>query len=90
MQARLDTLGTQLPPAAQRPPATTPVGRALARLQSKQDRATALLRRSRQTVTGLQTRVSDGYIQVLELQDVVREQLFRFNRSNSTAELPPL
>jgi potassium efflux system protein len=90
MQARLDTLGAQLPPAAQRPPASTPVGRALARLQDKEDRATALLRRSRQTVTGLQTRVSDGYIQVLELQDVVREQLFRFNRSNSKAELPPL
>jgi potassium efflux system protein len=90
MQARLDTLSTQLPPAAARPPVTTPVGRALARLQSKEDRATALLRRSRQTVTGLQTRVSDGYIQALELQDVVREQMFRFNRSNSQAELPPL
>ena len=90
MQARLDTLATQLPPAAQRPPASTPVGRALARLQSKEDKATALLRRSRQTVTGLQTRVSDGYIQVLELQDVVREQMGRFNRSNAKAELPPL
>ncbi|RYE89848.1 MAG: hypothetical protein EOO37_04230, partial [Cytophagaceae bacterium] len=61
MQARLDTLRTQLPPAAERSPASTPVGRALARLQSKEDQATALLRRSRQTVTGLQTRVSDGY-----------------------------
>ena len=90
MQARLDTLSTQLPPAATRPPVTTPVGRALARLQSKEDRATELLHRSRQTVTGLQTRVSDGYIQALELQDLVREQMFRFNRSNSKAELPPL
>ncbi len=90
LQARLDTLSAQLPPAAQRPPATTPVGRALARLQSKEDKATALLRRSRQTVSGLQTRVSDGYIQVLELQDVVREQMGRFNRANTKAELPPL
>ncbi|RZK15717.1 MAG: hypothetical protein EOO56_22255, partial [Hymenobacter sp.] len=90
MQARLDTLSAQLPPAAQRPPATTPVGRALARLQAKEDRATALLRRSRQTVTGLQTRVSDGYIQVLELQDVVREQMGRFNGRSRRAELPPL
>ncbi|MGI4744399.1 MAG: mechanosensitive ion channel domain-containing protein [Janthinobacterium lividum] len=90
MQARLDTLSAQLPPAAQRPAATTPVGRALARLQSKEDRATQLLRRSRQTVTGLQTRVSDGYIQALELQDLVREQMGRFNRRNSQAELPPL
>jgi potassium efflux system protein len=90
MQARLDTLSGQLPPAAARPPATTPVGRALARLQSKEDRAAQLLRRSRQTVTGLQTRVSDGYIQVLELQDVVREQMGRFNGRNHQAELPPL
>jgi potassium efflux system protein len=90
MQARLDTLGAQLPPAASRPPATTPVGRALARLQGKEDQATALLHRSRQTVTGLQTRVSDGYIQVLELQDVVREQMGRFNGRNRQAELPPL
>ena len=90
MQARLDTLATQLPPAAERPPVTTPVGRALARLQSKEDRATALLRGSRQTVTGLQTRVSDGYIQVLELQDVVREQMGRFNGRSRAAETPPL
>lgn len=83
-QARLDTLG------AQRPPVATAVGRALARLQGKEDRATQLLRRSRQTVTGLQTRVSDGYIQTLELQDVVREQMGRFNRRNSAAERPPL
>jgi len=90
IQARLDTLSAQLPPAAQRPPVTTPVGRALASLQSKEDRATVLLRRSRQTVTGLQTRVSDGYIQTLELQDLVREQMGRFNGRNRQAELPPL
>lgn len=90
MQARLDTLTTALPPAAARPPITTAVGRALARLQSKQDRATALLASRRQVVAGLQTRVSDGYIQALELQDVVREQQLRFGRSNSQAELPPL
>ena len=89
MQARLDTLVADLPPAAARPPATTAVGRALARLQSKQDRATALLASRRQAVAGFQTRVSDGYIQALELQDVVREQQFRFGRS-SQAELPPL
>jgi potassium efflux system protein len=90
MRARLDTLNAELPPAAARPPVTTAVGRALARLQSKQDRATQLLASRRQVVAGLQTRVSDGYIQALELQDVVREQQFRFSRSNSQAELPPL
>lgn len=89
-QARLDTLEAQLPPAAARPLATTAIDRALARLAGKEDRARQLLARRRQSVTGLQTRVSEGYIQALELQDVVREQMGRFNRRNSQAELPPL
>ncbi|MGI4885776.1 MAG: mechanosensitive ion channel family protein [Janthinobacterium lividum] len=89
-QARLDTLGAQLPPAAERPPITTTIGRALAHLADKEDRARQLLARRHQSVTGLQTRVSEGYIQALELQDVVREQMGRFNRRNSQAELPPL
>jgi len=90
LQARLDTLNTELPPLAARPPITTAVGRALARLQGKEDRATQLLASRRQVVASLQTRVSDGYIQALELQDVVREQQFRFGHTNSQAELPPL
>ncbi|TFZ66668.1 mechanosensitive ion channel [Hymenobacter sp. UV11] len=89
-QARLDTLATQLPPTAALPPATTAIGRALARLRTKQTRATELLARRRHTVTGLQTRVSEAYIQGLELQDVLREQMGRFNRANRQAELPPL
>ncbi|WP_125916960.1 mechanosensitive ion channel family protein [Hymenobacter coccineus] len=89
-QARLDTLGAQLPPPADRPPVATAIGRALARLAGKEDRARQLLARRRQSVTGLQTRVSEGYIQALELQDVVREQMGRFNRRNIRAELPPL
>ncbi len=89
-QARLDSLATDLPPTAALPPATTATGRALARLRTKQVRATELLASRRHTVTGLQTRVSESYIQGLELQDVVREQMGRFNRSNRQAELPPL
>jgi potassium efflux system protein len=89
-QARLDTLASELSPTIAQPPATTAIGRALARLRTKQDRATQLLGGRRHTVTNFQTRVSESYILGLELQDVVREQMGRFNRSNSQAELPPL
>ena len=89
-QARLDTLATELSPTIAQPAATTAIGRALARLRTKQDRATQLLARRRQAVTGFQTRVSESYILGLELQDVVREQMGRFNRRNGQAELPPL
>ncbi|AMR25844.1 hypothetical protein A0257_01205 [Hymenobacter psoromatis] len=89
-QARLDTLATQLPLTAALPPATTAIGRALASLRTKQERATQLLARRRHTVTGLQTRVSEAYIQGLELQDALREQMGRFSRANRQAELPPL
>ena len=90
MQAQLDTLATQMPPLAARPATTTAIGRALERLQSKQDRATQLLARRHQSVTSLQTRVSESYIQTLELQDEMREQMGRFNRRSSQAELPPI
>ncbi|QKG56030.1 mechanosensitive ion channel [Hymenobacter sp. BRD128] len=89
-QARLDTLTTQLAPTTAQPAATPAIARALARLRTKQDRATQLLASRRHTVTGFQTRVSESYILGLELQDVVREQMGRFNRRNSQAELPPL
>jgi len=89
-QARLDTLATELSPTIAQPAATTAIGRALARLRTKQDRATQLLASRRQTVTGFQTRVSESYILSLELQDVVREQMGRFSRRNGQAELPPL
>ena len=89
-QARLDTLATQLRPTTALPPATTAIGGAIGRLRTKQSRAQALLVRRRHTVTGLQTRVSEAFIQGLELQDAVREQLGRFSRRNGQAELPPL
>ncbi|MDJ0365235.1 mechanosensitive ion channel [Hymenobacter sp. H14-R3] len=89
-KGRLDTLATELSPTIAQTPATAAIERALARLRTKQDRATALLARRHQTVTALQTRVSAGFILGLELQDLVREQMGRFNRRNSAAELPPL
>ncbi|WP_022824682.1 mechanosensitive ion channel domain-containing protein [Hymenobacter norwichensis] len=78
MQFQLDSLATHAIPA----PAdtTTALGRSTQRLKRKQQRARLLLARNHQTVTQLQTRVSDGYIQALELQDEVREQSRRFTR----------
>ncbi|WP_223649848.1 mechanosensitive ion channel family protein [Hymenobacter psoromatis] len=89
-QARLDTLTTQLRPTTALPPANTAIGGAIGHLRTKQGRAQALLVRRRHTVTGLQTRVSEAFIQGLELQDAVREQLVRFGRLSDQAELPPL
>ncbi|WP_226176026.1 mechanosensitive ion channel family protein [Hymenobacter lucidus] len=88
MQAQLDSLTQHAIPA----PAdtTTALGRSTARLGRKQQRATKLLARNQQTVTQLQTRVSDGYIQALELQDEVREQSRRFNRRTLAPGSPPL
>ncbi|MGI4875418.1 MAG: mechanosensitive ion channel domain-containing protein [Janthinobacterium lividum] len=90
MRRQLGQLALELPPAATLPPATTAVGRALARLHTKQTGATQLLAQRLQATAGLQTRVSESYIQDLELQDEVREQMGRFQRRNSQAELPPL
>jgi small-conductance mechanosensitive channel len=78
MQFQLDSLALHPIPA----PAdtTTALGRSTQRLKRKQQRARLLLARNHQTVTQLQTRVSDSYIQALELQDEVREQSRRFTR----------
>ena len=93
MQTQLTQVALLLPPVADTaaaPALTTATGRALARLRTKHSRAATLLAQRRQVVTALQTRVSDGYIQTLELQDAVREQFQRFNRQDSRAQLPPL
>lgn len=78
MQFQLDSLARHAIPDQQ--DTTTALGRSTERLQRKQQRALALLLRSQKMVTQLQTRVSDGYIQALELQDEVREQSRRFSR----------
>ncbi|MBO0358038.1 mechanosensitive ion channel [Hymenobacter sp. BT186] len=87
MQFQLDSLAAHAIPA----PAdtTTALGRSTQRLKRKQQRARQLLARNHQAVTQLQTRVSDGYIQALELQDEVREQSRRFTRRTlEPANLP--
>jgi len=88
MQLQLDSLAEHAIPN----PAdtTTALGRSTKRLQRKQQRARLLLTRNHQTVTQLQTRVSDSYIQALELQDEVREQSRRFNRRTLAPGNAPL
>jgi small-conductance mechanosensitive channel len=88
MQGQLDSLAQHaiVAPAD----TTTVLGRSTARLRRKEQRAARLLARNQQRVTQLQTRVSDGYIQALELQDEVREQSRRFNRRTLAPETPPL
>ncbi|GGF22596.1 mechanosensitive ion channel family protein [Hymenobacter cavernae] len=88
MQAQLDSLGRHA--ITRQPDTTTALGRTTARLQRKQHRATLLLTRNQRTVTQLQTRVSDCYIQALELQDEVREQMRRFNRRTFEPANEPL
>ncbi|RAK66661.1 mechanosensitive ion channel family protein [Hymenobacter edaphi] len=88
MQTQLDSLNRHgIPVQAD---TTTALGRSTARLQRKQQRAAGLLARNQQRVTQLQTRVSDSYIQALELQDEVREQSRRFNRRTLAPETPAL
>jgi len=89
MQAQLQGVQAILPPADVSIPAEG-VTRALTRLRTKYTSAAQLLRQRRQTLTSLQTRVSEAYIATLELQDVVREQFGRFSRGGQQAELPPL
>ncbi|WP_324678319.1 mechanosensitive ion channel family protein [Hymenobacter sp. GOD-10R] len=88
MQGQLDSLGRYA--ITKQPDTTTALGRTTARLQRKQARAKLLLQRTQRTVTQLQTRVSDCYIQALELQDETREQLRRFNRRTLAPNNPPL
>ncbi|RTQ53379.1 mechanosensitive ion channel [Hymenobacter gummosus] len=88
MQAQLDSLRQHaLLPQSD---TTTALGRSTARLQRKEQRASELLARNQGRVTQLQTRVSDAYIQALELQDEVREQARRFNRRSFAPAIEPL
>lgn len=88
MQLQLDSL--RQAGIATQADTTTALGRSTARLGRKQQRATELLARNQRSVTQLQTRVSDAYIQALELQDEVREQSRRFSRRTLAPEIPPL
>ncbi|MFD1468470.1 mechanosensitive ion channel family protein [Hymenobacter caeli] len=91
MQKRLGTLAG---PAARAPrpadAATLALERADSALQVRQQRIGGLLAKRLQRVKQLQTQVSANYIQTLELQDKVGDQLRRFGRATIKAAYPPL
>ncbi|WP_375417146.1 mechanosensitive ion channel family protein [uncultured Hymenobacter sp.] len=90
MQGRIGALA--------RPPARRPVPdvaalaleRADSALQVRQQRTGQRLARRFQQVKQLQTQVAASYIQALELQDQVGEQMRRFGRTALRAAYPPL
>ena len=90
MQARL--AGLAHPPI--RPAATNAAARALAHadsaLQVRQQLIGGLLAKRFARTRGLQTQVAANYIQTLELQDEVGDQLRRFGRATIVAAFPPL
>ena len=90
MKARL--AGLARPPI--RPAAADAAARALAHadsaLQARQQRIGGLLVRRFARTRELQTQVAANYIQTLELQDEVDDQLRRFGRTTIKATFPPL
>ncbi|GAC1374765.1 MAG: hypothetical protein NVSMB30_18060 [Hymenobacter sp.] len=90
MQARLGALA---PPPARVPrpdAAVLALEQADSALQIRERRTGRLLATRFQQVKQLQTRVAASYIQALELQDEVGEQLRRFGRTTIRAAYPPL
>lgn len=90
MQARLAGLAH----SPIRPAATDAAARALAHadsaLQVRQQRIGGLLAKRFARTRELQTQVAASYIQTLELQDEVDDQLRRFGRATIKAAFPPL
>ncbi len=90
MQARLAGLAHR--PTG--PPRSDAAARALAQadsaLQVRQQRIGALLAKRFARTRQLQTQVAASYIQTLELQDAVGDQLRRFGRTTIEAAYPPL
>ncbi|GAB3852156.1 hypothetical protein GCM10028822_19550 [Hymenobacter terrigena] len=90
MQARL--AGLAHPPI--RPLATDAAALALAHadsaLQVRQQRIGGLLAKRFASARQLQTQVAASYIQTLELQDKVSDQMRRFGRTTIKAAFPPL
>ena len=90
MQVRLASLAH----SPTRPAATDAVARALAHadsvLQMRQQRIRGLLAKRFARTRELQTQVATNYIQTLELQDEVDDQLRRSGRAAIKAAFPPL
>lgn len=90
MQARLRTIAPP-PPRTARPDATTlALERSDSALLARQQRISGLLAKRFLKVKQLQTQVAASYIQGMELQDEVGDQLRRYSRTSALLNYPPL
>ena len=90
MQARLKSIAPP-PPRSARPDATTlALERSDSALLARQQRIGGLLSKRYLKVKQLQTQVAASYIQGMELQDEVGDQLRRYGRTSTRLNYPPL
>ena len=90
MQARLAGLAPAPVRIATPDAAVLALERADSALQVRQKRIAGLLTKRFDRVKQLQTQVAANYIQTLELQDMVGDQMRRFGRATIKAAYPPL
>ncbi|HEX8507159.1 MAG TPA: mechanosensitive ion channel domain-containing protein [Hymenobacter sp.] len=90
MQVRLKSLPPARPRALRPDAATLALERSDSALQARQQRIGGLLAKRLLKVKQLQTQVAASYIQGMELQDEVGDQMRRFGRANVKANYPPL
>ena len=90
MQSRLGALPPSPPRAPHPDAAVLALERVDSSLRIRRQRIGELLAKRFQRVKQLQTQVAAGYIQSLELQDKVGDQLRRFGRAVTQAAYPPL
>ncbi|GAB3577110.1 hypothetical protein GCM10027345_14450 [Hymenobacter daeguensis] len=90
MQARLKTIAPP-PPRSAHPDATTlALQRSDSALLARQQRIGGLLAKRFLKVKQLQTQVAASYIQGMELQDEVGDQMRRYSRTSAKLNYPPL
>ena len=90
MQGRLRTIAPSLPRAASPDATTLALARSDSALLARQQRIAGLLAKRLLKVKQLQTQVAASYIQGMELQDEVGDQLRRYGRTSAKANYPPL
>ncbi|MDB5234628.1 MAG: hypothetical protein JWR44_1621 [Hymenobacter sp.] len=90
MQIRLKTMPTTRPRALNPDAAALALERSDSALQVRQKRIGGLLAKRLLKVKQLQTQVAASYIQGMELQDEVSDQMRRFGRTSVKAAYPPL
>ncbi|WP_201982860.1 mechanosensitive ion channel domain-containing protein [Hymenobacter rubidus] len=90
MQARLKTITPPPPRLAHADATTLALERSDSALLARQQRIGGLLAKRYLKVKQLQTQVAASYIQGMELQDEVGDQLRRYSRTSTQLNYPPL